>query len=231
MVSHGGAIIRLAGGRVTLLVAPQREVHVIRDEQIEQAVAVVIQPGGAGRPALVVHAGLARDIGESPVAVVVIKNVRAEVGDVEVLETVVVVIPNRHAHAVADVPDAGFFRDVLKPQPAALDEQVAEKAVSGFPSGRRRKQRLLARLELAPLHQINVQVAVVVVVEQRHARAHDLRHEVFARGAIEVVEVEADFCRHITEDRRAQRRSARRGDNASRNARERKAREQHVASR
>src|SRR5439155_12870204 len=77
VVSHGGAVVRLAGGRVTLLVAPQGEVHVIANEQVEQAVAVVIQPGGAGRPALVVHASLARDGGESSVALVVIENGRA----------------------------------------------------------------------------------------------------------------------------------------------------------
>jgi hypothetical protein len=113
----------------------------------------------------------------------------------------------------------------------ANSQHIAEKTVSGFPSGRRRKQRLLAWLELGSLHQINVQVAVVVVVEQRHPRAHDLRHEVFAGGAVEVVELDPDFRRHFTEDRRARRRPARRGENASRNARERKAREQHVASR
>ena len=56
----------------------------------------------------------------------------------------------------------------------------------------RREQRVGQRLraEHLPLHQVDVEVAVVVVVEQRDAGRHDLRVVELAGHAVEVDEVE-----------------------------------------
>ena len=48
----------------------------------------------------------------------------------------------------------------------------------------------LARAEHLSLNEVHVQVAVVVVVEQRHARAENLGHVESARHAVEMPEVE-----------------------------------------
>src|SRR2546423_11885958 len=64
LVHFGSAIVALAGGGEALLVALNGEVEIVGDEEIEAAVAVVVDPGGAGAPAGVVHAGFGGDVGE-----------------------------------------------------------------------------------------------------------------------------------------------------------------------
>ncbi len=70
------------------------EIHVVRDEQIEVAVAVVVQKTAARTPAVFrsSDAGLLGHIGERAVAVVVVEDVAAKVGDEEIVEAVVVVV-------------------------------------------------------------------------------------------------------------------------------------------
>ena len=56
----------------------------------------------------------------------------------------------------------------------------------------RRKEQRLSSVKGPPLDQIDVEVAVVVVVEERCTCAHDLRHVVVAGGARDVLEVQPD---------------------------------------
>ena len=59
-------------------------------------------------------AGLLRYIGERAVAVVVVELVAAIGGDIKVLESVVIVVADGNAHAVAGSLQAGFFRNVFE---------------------------------------------------------------------------------------------------------------------
>ncbi len=64
--------------------------------------------------------------------------------------------------------------------PSARDNQiVAIQPVVGLPP-----------VEPAALHQVDVEIAVVVVVEERHTRAENLRHVELTRHAIDVDEVD-----------------------------------------
>src|SRR6185503_11179465 len=56
-------------------------------------------------------------------------------------------------------------------------------------------------LERPPLHQIDVEVAVAVVVDQRTAGAGDLGHVERAGAPVEVEEVEAELGGALDEDR------------------------------
>ena len=81
-------------------IALLRPLHVVGDDQIEFAVAVIVDPGGAGRE--FVRPPQSRrlgHVGESAVAVVVEEMALTERGDVEVVEAVVVVIADRDAEA------------------------------------------------------------------------------------------------------------------------------------
>src|SRR5881397_2312145 len=110
----------------------QVEIDVVRDEQIEFAVAIVVDKRTAGVPAFAVpaHARFVSYIRERAITIVVIKNVLAKVADKEVLEAVIVVIANADPLSPAGV---GY---------ASLQSNVGECAVSIILEKMRR--RLLA---------------------------------------------------------------------------------------
>src|ERR1051326_1208761 len=84
-------------------------IHVTRDEQIETAVAIVVEPSGARGPTLVDLRQLVCDVAESPIAVVVIKAIGLVAGNKKINETVVVVIRGGNAHAVTNTFETGVF--------------------------------------------------------------------------------------------------------------------------
>ena len=92
------------------------EVDVVGDEQIEVAVAVVIDESAAGVPAVQPlsrcrgDAGLSRDVRERAVAVVVLQDAVAPVGDEQIVVAVVVVVADAHALAPAGARQPGFER-------------------------------------------------------------------------------------------------------------------------
>ncbi len=90
------------------------EDQVVRDEQIQMAVAVVIDPGAAGSKmsAGAKQARFFGDVGEGSVAVIVKKNILAPAGDKYVVETVVVIIANGNAAGPHAAGEAGFFSNV-----------------------------------------------------------------------------------------------------------------------
>ena len=125
------AVVARARRVVALLVGRRREVDVVRDEEIERAVAVVVEERGAGAPSGIREARLLRDVGERAVAVVVKERQRAERRDEQILVAVVVVVADRGAHAVSAQSDSRGLRDVRETQRApaigANDEIVAEE--------------------------------------------------------------------------------------------------------
>jgi hypothetical protein len=58
-----------------------------------------------------------------------------------------------------------------------------------------RKRPIL--VERASLHQIDVQITVVVVIEKSNTGAHNLRHVMLARSTIKVMEPESRFIRYV----------------------------------
>src|SRR5271169_422926 len=94
------------------------------------AVFVVVDPGAAGVPACfgarLEEAGTLGDVGEGAVAVVVIENVLAVVGDEEVVEAVVVVVADAAglSPAGADV-EAGTFGYIGEGAVAIVFEESA----------------------------------------------------------------------------------------------------------
>ena len=107
----------------------QIEIDVVGDEQIELPVAIVVDEGAASVPALAFarHASLLADIGERAVAVVVIQNVLAEVGDEQIVPAVVVVVADANALSPARVRDSGLRGDVGKCAVAIVAEQMRRR--------------------------------------------------------------------------------------------------------
>ena len=156
-------------------------VGVVRDHEVEQAVVVVVEEGGAHREQvlrLLVEAGAGGHLAERAVAVVVVEHVRAGVGDEQVRPPVVVVVADRDAVRDVEVPalELRLGRDLLERAVAAVAQQAA--VVGGVGPGVLR--------QLAAVRQEDVEPAVPVVVEERHAAAHRLR-EVLAPSLVVVV--------------------------------------------
>jgi len=140
------------------------EIHVdvIGDEEIELAVAIVIDECAAGIPALATggDAGFFADVGESAVAIVVIENIFAEVGDEEIFEAIVVVVADADTLAPAVATDAGLRGDIGESAITIIFKEVGDwfLAKSGG-------------LELATVDKENVEPAVVVIVVEGDAAA------------------------------------------------------------
>src|SRR5437879_13392072 len=124
LVHFRRTIISFARRGVTLLVSFHCEVQIVRYEKIKAPVAVIINPRGACAPTRVIDPGLDCDIGERPVAVVVIENVMSEVCDVEVLEAVIIVVTDSDSHSVPHLPDFGVLRYRHDSDPSSNDYQL-----------------------------------------------------------------------------------------------------------
>ena len=86
----------------------RRPLHVIADEQVEQAIAIVVEPqrGGAEALALAESAGIGH-VHECSLAGVMEQAVLTDAGDEDVREAIVVVIADRDAHAIQFDIEAG----------------------------------------------------------------------------------------------------------------------------
>jgi hypothetical protein len=78
---------------------------------------------------------------------------------------------------------------VQVPRAVSVDPEIV--AIETIGQRRAAARRGRPRAERLPLHQIHVEVAVLVVVEERHARADHLGHVELTRHAVDVHEVEA----------------------------------------
>ena len=104
----------------------QVESDVVGDEEIEFAVAIVVDEGTPCTPAraLARNACLLAHIGERAVTVVVIHHILAKVGDEQIIPTIVVIISNTHALSPARVSDAGFGRHIRECAVAIVAKQM-----------------------------------------------------------------------------------------------------------
>src|SRR2546426_262928 len=121
--------VGVAIGAMALLVFAAPDVveiplHVTQNNQIQQAVAVQIHPGGAGGPSAAGDASLLRYVSERAVAVVVVKLVATVGGYEEVLEAVIVVVTYGDAHSIACALQAGALRHIFEGAVGFLVEEA-----------------------------------------------------------------------------------------------------------
>ena len=88
------------------IVGLRRPEGVVGDDQVEQAVVVVVEPGGGhaeGIRRLGADAGSLGHIGKGAISVVVIESVPAGAADEQILIAVVIVIADRHAEVEVQI--------------------------------------------------------------------------------------------------------------------------------
>jgi hypothetical protein len=196
---HRGAPAGLPGGGVASLVGGIAEADVVAHVEVQPAVAVVVEERGADCPVRVGGAALLGHVGEGAVAVVVPQLRPAQAGQVDVGEAVVVEVAHRDSHAIAGGPDAALLGDVGEPELALAVRSDAEVVVEE-PRALQRV-RLRVRPQRSALHQEDVHPAVVVVVDQGRAGAHDLGHIELAGHAVVVGEDQPALGGTVGEDR------------------------------
>jgi hypothetical protein len=131
------------------------ELGKLADEEVQAAVAVVVEPDSAGVPSRSGYARFLRDISECAIAVVVVQDASSNLGDIQIRETVTVVITDCYPHAITAAGDAGFFRDVGECTVAVVPiERVAQRP------------RRIVKLRLTAVDEVNVHPAIVVVIEK-----------------------------------------------------------------
>ncbi len=116
----------------------EAENHVVRHEQVKQAVGIEIQEVRPC-PELVAagRAGGRGNVGKSAIAPIAVHAVGAEVVHIDIRQAIAVVIPHAHAHAVTGIAHAGLVGHVGEPEVP----QVAVQGVSGVRVGRAAGQR------------------------------------------------------------------------------------------
>ena len=153
---------------------------VVGDEEVEPPVAVEVDEGGGDRPQRAVLRVAAREAGglgdvlEGAVAVVAEERVAAQAGDEEVGVAVVVVVAGGDAEVVAPPGHARRLGHVGEGAVARCCGRGGS-SMRGPSSPRRAMRRAV--------HDVDVEPAVVVVVEEGHARDHRLRLVLARRAA------------------------------------------------
>ncbi len=137
-------------------------------------VPVAVEERAARAPPARLHPRRRRDVGEGPVPVVVEEEVGAEVRDVEIQAPVLVEIAGADAVAPGRGVHSRLVGDVL-------ELPVPEVAVEGIGVG----NALPPLVELERAHGIDVEEAVVVVVDEGDPAAAGLQEMVFRASATE----------------------------------------------
>ena len=131
------------------------------DEEIEPSVAVVVAKSRAGRPSAECHAGFLRYVGEGAIVIVVVETVLSVVRNVEIGPTIVVVVRYDHAETPPVIGYSGFGGDVGKCSIVVVMEK------RGMGRSRLAVEGIVSRA----IDQVNVEPAIVVVIQKRNARA------------------------------------------------------------
>src|SRR5208283_5155602 len=147
-------------------------VHVSGNEQIQFAVIVVVEKSGGDGPAATSHSCLRRHVGEGSVAVVVIQNISSVTGHVQIGVAVVIIIAHGHSHAVipiSSIRQPGLLGHIGEAAILVLTEEPIPVAgvmtVEIIRCGQGGGQA-------SPVHEKDVQQAIVVVVEQSYSSRH-----------------------------------------------------------
>src|SRR5882762_8670549 len=111
----------------------EMEIDVVGNHEVEKTVAIVVAKSSAGRPAAVGNTGFGSDIGEGAVAIIFVKDVAAEAGDVEIGPAVVVVVQSALARLSLDGhSDSGGIGEIDVEPAIAIVVKKNYAAAHGF---------------------------------------------------------------------------------------------------
>ena len=126
------------------------------------AVVIVVSEGTARAPSPgVANSGRRSHIAERAVAVVVVEDAATYIGDVDVFPAVIVVVADAHTHAPSAMVQARLCSNIGEGAVAVIVIELAGRTSAApqiFQSG--------------PIHEKNIQPAIVVVVQEGDPTTH-----------------------------------------------------------
>src|SRR5208337_4220668 len=175
---------------VAVALAGGKKITVPAHVEVQPSVVVVVEEGRSGvksgpefRGA---HARLVRHVGEGAVTVIVIKDVFSVLCDVQVGESIVVIVSPDAAQAVSGAGDARLLRDVGE-RPITI---VVEEGVAGGES---------AIVQIASADDIEVHVAVAIIVRRTNSGTGLLQDGGGAVAALEMDKVNSGRLGNVRE--------------------------------
>src|SRR5260221_124312 len=164
-INSWNAVKTFAGALITAeLVLESIELDEPANEQIEFAVVVIVEPDCTGRPTRRGKTRFFSHVGKCSVTIVAIKNISAILSYVKIGQTVVVIVADRDAHAVATAGDTRLVGNVSERSvPIVSVERISQR------------RAWIEEVTLAAIHKVDVHPAVVVVVEKCAAGAGGFR--------------------------------------------------------
>ena len=162
---------RIVGRRVEGAILGVK-LYIAAHKQIDTSILVVVQPGGADRPAVHLDAGLLGHIGKVAIAVVVIENRLSVAGHQQIDIAVVVIVGRRHRHSVHIRIESGLLRNIGKVAVAVVTIKVIMRRRCRFLFQRIGMHRVIQR---PSVHYVKRLPPGVVVVEPDAARARTLQ--------------------------------------------------------
>ena len=146
LVSHGRPVARVGkihagahhhGEDVRDVAVFSRRDPAVHDVEIEPAVIVIVEKFSAPTPSGVIGPGLARDIGEGKIAVVVPEEIAlahvvvGDVGNVDVEQAIVIVVAPIGVHSFLGVDSDGLLRCIGKCPVAVIDKEAVSAKIAG----------------------------------------------------------------------------------------------------
>ncbi len=184
---RGGTII----GLILVPEAPVRRnvIDVIGHIQIQPAVEVIVDEAGGAAPERIIDPGRNRNVQKRAVTLIEIQDVGAVVGHVQLWKPIVVRVSNGRAHAVTRIAHTGILGDIDKAAVCLLAKEPIGDRVRAGP--------LLTIKRIVAAHQIDIQVAILVIIQQRTSAEHAFGQEMSPFASRDMQKIHASLGGHF----------------------------------
>ena len=206
-IRFGRAVDPVDPVRTALDVTLRAPLDIATEEEVETAVAIVVDERSTGRESGVGESPLRGHVFECAVAAIAVEVILPECGDDEVEPAVPVDVADRGAHSIEGVCEAARLGDVFETPPTEVSvERTGGPFVAScrfLSAGPRVRARCISARRGARDHptadEVEIREAVPVVVEERSACPHRFRQEPFRRRGVHMDVVDPGPSRDVDE--------------------------------
>ena len=165
------------------------------DKQVEQTIAIIVEERRTAGPVWIADPRHVGDIAECSSAVVSKHAIRAVVRHVDVKITIIVNVPNGASYSKSSVAEARVASNIDEPAVWFLTKEAVLDSRAGW-----KLSNCLWRP--ATVDQVEIEIAVVVVVEQGSPSTVHFGHEIGTQWPHDVLEVQAHLVCYVHEELR-----------------------------
>src|SRR5258708_7243816 len=185
-IGFSGVVAGRAVGFLALLTAPEVAgrcpIHIATDIEIEPAIAIIVEPGAACAHPAAGDMGLRAPVGKAASRFAMEKEILAPAGDIDVRESIIIVVAHAAADRMSGDIQPGLLRDVHKALPAFV-------VIENYGTLRRFRSRTAGQGSAA--EQQDVLPAIAIVIQEGAAGAKLLHEQLAPAPAVPMYEGEA----------------------------------------